>query len=489
MKLNAYNRPNPIGQSLRVRVALGVALPVLLLLIALSWIHYQRERSLLEQQIRLTATQIGEATLGSLRHVMLEKDETHLGQILQDVGKMENIQRVFLVGVDGHIAGDSHQSASQQSFQSSDLGCQECHQSPPNERDRATLLQSNSTMLRISTPIENEPACQICHEAPGHLGMLLIDVSLVDTQAQLLRDLTTDVGISIGFTLLITLGVFLLMQRLIVQRVERLQQPLAALAAGDFAVRLPVSQHPRDELDRLTHDVNLMADDLERYVEEREQLHHSRYQAMLEERERIAREMHDGVAQLMGYVNTKSNAIRLNLQRDKKDTALKQLDQLSVASQEVLLEIRTSILGLRATDQGDDGIRVTLESFLRKFNELTGIEIRSDLPRSDEGIELSPERELHVLRITQEALSNIRKHSGAKLAHVTMRRANGQIELRIRDDGGGFDANGVPGEDSLSQGIANMQARAAAMGAQFDISTHPEHGTEIVLRIPQEPQS
>ena len=489
MKPDGQHRSHPIRQSLRMRAALGIALPVLLLLVALSWIHYQRERTLLEQQIHLTATQIGEATLGSLRHVLLQKDEIHLGQILEDVRNMENIQRLFLVGLDGRITGDSRRDDGQGSFTTDDLGCQECHISPPEERDRTTLLQTQPTTLRISTPIENEAACQACHELPGHLGMLLIDVSLIDTRAQLLRDLTTDLGISIGFSLLITLGVYWLMQRLIVQRVERLQQPLTALASGDFAVRLPASERPRDELDRLTHHVNHMADDLERYVEEREQLHQSRYKAMLEERERIAREMHDGVAQLIGYVNTKSNAIRLFLQRNKIETALEQLDQLSLASQEAMLEIRTSILGLRASDQGNEGIQATLASFLNKFNDLTGIQIQSDLPGLDEEFELSPERELHLLRITQEALSNIHKHSGAKKAYVTLRRNHGQTELSIRDNGNGFDACRELSESAFSQGINNMHERAVAMGANLSISTHQEGGTEILVQIPPEAQT
>ncbi len=486
MNLDDRQLPHlPVQFSLRLRVALGIALPILLLLLGLSWVHYQRERSLLEQQIILSATQIGDTTLGSLRHVMLDKDELHIKQILTDVGQTENIQQLFLVGLDGHIAWSS-QSTPQKSFTTLDLGCQECHQNLPEERQRATLLQTQLSTLRISTPIENDPACQSCHDSPNHLGMLLVDISMVDTRAQLLRDLTTDLAVSIVFTLLITLGVYLLMNRLIVHRVERLQQPISALASGDFKIRLPTTERPRDELDRLTHDVNHMADDLERYVEERERYHQSRYQTMLEERERIAREMHDGVAQLMGYVNTKSSAIRLNLEKERTKTALEQLEQLALASQEAIRELRTSILGLRAAGMGDQNIRLTLATFLSKFNELTGIEIQSDLPESDEEIVLSPEHKLHVLRITQEALSNIHKHSGAKSAQVSLKAKNGQVELRIRDNGDGFDTLRKPLLQGFSQGVLNMRERAAAMGATLDLSSGPEQGTEIVLRIPTE---
>lgn len=473
-------------QSLRVRAALGVALPVLLLLITLSWIHYTRERSLLEQHTRLSASQIGEATLGSLRHVMLEKDETHMGQILQDVGQMENIQRLMLIDLDGQVASDSLASGDQQQFDTTDLGCQECHQLAPEAREHATILESQPTILRISTPIDNEPACQACHAATNYLGMLLIDVSLVDTRARLLRDLTVDLLISVGFTMLITVGAYFLMHSLIVKRVESLEAPLAAMAAGNFDVRLPSPEHSRDELDALTHNVNRMADDLERYVDEREQLHKSRYQAMLEERERIAREMHDGVAQLMGYVHTKANAIRLLIKDNKNDSAIQHLEQLSSASQEGTMDIRASILGLRARDLSNDGIHEILRTFLQKFNELTGVEITSELPQADDEIRLSPENELHILRITQEALTNIHKHSGSMEAFVGLRRTNGQIELRIRDQGEGFNDDSKSWNGEFSYGLKSMRERAQAMGATLDVHTQPQQGTEIIVRIPQE---
>lgn len=473
-------------QSLRLRVALGIALPLLLLLLTLSWIHYSRERNLIEQQTFLAATQIGEATLGSLRHVLIERDDANLNRIVQDIGRSENIQRIFLVGLDGEVFGDSAEGQGVHQFQQTDLGCAECHANPPQMRTQTTILETQASTLRISTPIDNEPDCQSCHEASLHLGMLLIDISMVEMQARLISGLMTDVGISLGFTLLITLAVYTLMQRLIVQRIEHLQKPLVALASGEFSVRLPTTDRPRDEIDLLKQNVNRIADDLERYIQEREKLLKSRYQAMLEERERIAREMHDGVAQLLGYVNTKSNAIRLNLKGNKQKKALEQLDQLSSASQEAMLEMRTSILGLRTSVGQDESLANTVATFLQKFYELTGIEVESDLPSADEEIELSPERELHLLRITQEALANIHKHSGAKQAHITLRRINGQIELRIRDQGAGFDLPAESAKDTLAQGLANMHARATAMGATLDITTHHHQGTEIVLRVPLE---
>ena len=95
------------GTSLRARVALGVALPLLLVLASLSMMHYWRERQLLEDQIRLTALQLGKVLVGSLRHAMLVNDHEMLTQVLADVGGMENVHQVQIIGLNGRVRADS----------------------------------------------------------------------------------------------------------------------------------------------------------------------------------------------------------------------------------------------------------------------------------------------------------------------------------------------------------------------------------------------
>ena len=131
------------GNSLRVRAALVVALPIFLLLVLFSLTHYWREQQLLEEQIRLNAVQVGEVTLGSLRHVMLENNQPNLDQALTDVGRMENIQRVLLIDLGGHVAADSTDQAVGTIHNTADLGCQECHENSPETRPRATVLRAS----------------------------------------------------------------------------------------------------------------------------------------------------------------------------------------------------------------------------------------------------------------------------------------------------------------------------------------------------------
>jgi signal transduction histidine kinase len=487
MLSNLHIRLQNARSSLRVRAALVVALPVLLLLVIFSLIHYWRELTLLEEQIRHTAVQVGEVTLGSLRHIMLEKNQHHLDQALIDVGRIENIQQVTLIDLNGRVAADSNNQTTGTIRNTTDLGCQECHVNSPETRSRATVLRASEDTLRIASPIDNEKECRSCHLASdNHLGVLLIDVSLVDTRAQLLTDLQTDLAISFGFTLLVTGGVYLLMHLFVVRRIERFSGPLEAFASGDFTARVDSPLNPRDEVDALASTFNQMATDLEHQIEQQEQRHQLRQRAIIEERERIAREIHDGVAQLMAYVNTKASAIRVFIQNQQLKEARSQLQQLEEASRESFMDVRTAILGLRTSDTQSAGLVATLQSFITKFSELTEIKIDLDLPDQSAISSLPPESELQLIRITQEALSNIQKHTSNKHAWIRLRHVNHSLELTIGDDGPGFNPK-YPSEDRRPRfGLSTMRERAESIGGTFTIDSKPGTGTRITVRLPKE---
>jgi len=487
MLSNLHNWLQTARSSLRVRAAWVVAFPVLLLLVIFSLTHYWRERQLLEEQIRLTAVQVGEVTLGSLRHAMLENNQPHLEQALTDVGRMENVQQVMLIDLYGRVAAGSSAKVVGEIRRTTDLGCRECHDIPAETRSRATILSTAENTLRIATPVDNEPECQSCHLASdNHLGVLLIDVSLVDTRAHLINGLRTDLAISSGFTLLVTAGVYLLMHLFVVRRVERFRGPLEAFASGDFTARVAAPPTPRDEVDALASAFNQMATDLEHQIEQQEQRRQLRQRAIIEERERIAREIHDGIAQLMAYVNTKASAIRLLLKKSQPGKAQTQLQELEEAARESFMELRTTILGLRTSDTQSAGLLVTLQSFITKFSELTGIKVDLDLPNESDAISLPPESELQLIRITQEALSNVQKHTSNEHAWVRLRHVDHSLELTIGDDGPGFNPK-HPSEDGQPHfGLSTMRERAESIGGTFTIESKPGKGARITVRLPIE---
>jgi hypothetical protein len=235
-------RPRFAVHSLRARVALGVALPLVVALSGFSYAHYLRERSLLGDQLRSTAAQLGAVMTGGLRHAMMTNDSSTLSQILDDIAGMEVIERVRIVDAGGVVRHDSAGEEVGQADSLSAPGCSECHAFPPAERPHAVLLSSAQGTLRIATPIRNEAACTGCHAAgPAHLGVLLADVPLQTLEAGLVTDLTWSLAASVGVAVAISLAVILLVQGLIVRRLEAMQAPLARYAGGDFTVRLAAS--------------------------------------------------------------------------------------------------------------------------------------------------------------------------------------------------------------------------------------------------------
>jgi signal transduction histidine kinase len=474
--------------SLRARVALGVAFPILLSLALLSLIHYLRERQLLEEQIQLTAVQVGEVALGSVRHTMLENDFDLLDRVATDIDAKENVQRVQVINLSGQVLIDTSRENLGEIRSPNDLGCHECHGLPGGPQSRTTILTSPSDTLRISSPIDNDPDCMQCHEEVNdHLGVLLIDFSLIDTKAHLLEDFRVDLAISAGVTALVTGGVYLLIHLLVVQRVELFSQPLDAFTSGDFTARLPSPDKLMDELDTLASAFNRMAGELESQIEEQEQRHQLRQQAIIEERERIAREMHDGIAQLMGYVNTKASAVRLLLNQGQIEEARSQLHQLAEASRQSFNDLRLTILGLRMSDSGN--LVQALKDFSSKFIELNGIDVELKLPSQGTMIAVPPESELQLLRITQEALSNVQKHSDCEQAWIHLSLEDHMLEITIGDDGIGFDPQQPPADTRPRFGLSTMRERAEAIGASIHVDSEPDAGTRLTVRLPLEAPS
>jgi signal transduction histidine kinase len=458
---------------------------MLLAFISLSLIHYWRESRLLEDQIRLATIQLGEVMKGSLRHAMLTNDREMLVEIMGDVAEMENIQGLQIVALDGQVKADSRGQEVGKMWRVEDIGCQECHQFPPETRPLAIRLADSPNVLRISMPIPMEPDCAGCHtEDSDLLGTLLADVSLTDVENHFSSDLRIGLLISLLATVVVVLGVHLLVHRLVVRRMAALRGPLAELAAGDFSTRLPISSGPEDDLDRFARNLNQMAEKLERHTHEQEERSKLREQAIIEERERIARELHDGMAQILGYVNTKAMAIRLILKRRQIEAADQHLLQLEQAARELFIDMRGTILGLKISGQDRDGLAADLKSFTAQFGQLSGLQIELVLGPGVDSLSLAAETELQLLRIAQEALSNVHKHASASESQVSLQIDDDILELMVSDNGQGF----IPGYASRPHrphfGLSTMRERAEAIGAEFNIDSKLGTGTCVVVRLP-----
>lgn len=200
-----------------------------------------------------------------------------------------------------------------------------------------------------------------------------------------------------------------------------------------------------------------------------------------EERERIAKELHDGLAQVLGYVITKSEATRQIL--SKMAVATDYLAELENVARDVYTDTREDILGLRTAVSGDRDLVSALREYLNRFSQMHGI--RTSLEVGDQAVpHMSPQVELQAIRIVQEALSNIRKHAEASCALVKVAISKKEVTLVVEDDGKGFNVDELEQSDSSKFGIRTIKERAQSIHSRLDIESDPGHGTKVTLSIP-----
>lgn len=204
--------------------------------------------------------------------------------------------------------------------------------------------------------------------------------------------------------------------------------------------------------------------------------------AVLEERERIAREMHDGLAQVLGYINAKTSAISRLLKDGGIEEARVEIAGLREASREVYGDVRESIFGLRLASTRGGTLMGNLTEYAEHFADMSGITVEVD--GLDDSIALDKAVEIQVMRIVQEALTNVRKHAHAKRVDLSATMEAGRLRLTLKDDGIGFDQERVAGNKTNHFGIQTMRERAADSGGEFKMESRPGSGTKVSVSVP-----
>jgi signal transduction histidine kinase len=204
--------------------------------------------------------------------------------------------------------------------------------------------------------------------------------------------------------------------------------------------------------------------------------------AVLEERMRIARELHDGLAQVLGYINTQTLAVMKLLDSGQGAQARTELAAMDEAARDVYADVRQEILGLRLS-LGRRGLVPILSKYLADYERTAGASLRLEANGDLDGLELPPSTEIQLVRIVQEALANVRKHANATEAVVRVVTAAGALTLEIEDDGRGFvQKTGATGWPRF--GLQTMRERAQAVGGEFELDSAPGRGTRVRVRVP-----
>lgn len=205
------------------------------------------------------------------------------------------------------------------------------------------------------------------------------------------------------------------------------------------------------------------------------------FRAVLGERNRIAREIHDTLAQGYVGISVQLEVLAELLRLHKVDAAAKQLDTARSQVRDGLADARQSIWALRSQDSGEKTLPVELR---RVTEQAGGHNLEASFSIYGAYRALPPGTEREILRIAQEAIHNVKKHAGARHLTVQLEYRQNEVALEVRDDGRGFAAEAGAHSPPGHYGLTGMRERAAAIRGVLDLTSEAGGGTTVRLRVP-----
>ncbi len=327
-------------------------------------------------------------------------------------------------------------------------------------------------------------------------------------------------GLVLAVSILIVGGFPLLFYINLMRPLNTLLDGVRQMEAGRLESRVPVQFE--DEIGSLTRSFNTLAAalsdliynlgervaertaelntanaDLRAEIAAREQAHatiivQQRALAALEERARLGRDLHDGIGQVLGYINVQTQAARTLFAQGKNAAGDALLARLVGLAQQGHAEVREFILGMRRDDDEQASrppsldFLAALRQYVAQCEHWYGQPVILDLPPVWDAAWLSQTAEIHLLRLVQEALTNALRHAQAGQVQVCLAQQDSELILTVMDNGIGFEADRESGiEDKAGHfGLAIMRERAVQVGGQIEIASSSGQGTRIVLRMP-----
>ncbi len=205
--------------------------------------------------------------------------------------------------------------------------------------------------------------------------------------------------------------------------------------------------------------------------------------AILAERDRIAREMHDSLAQVLGTTHLRLRALASKLGGVDAPDAAAELTSLADLAEDGYRDVREAILGLRESSRADRGLLESLRAYLDKFSRQSGVRATLETSLRDE-LAITPDAEVQVIRVIQEALANVRKHARTGSAIVRVEGDEASVAFSIEDAGHGFDVTATL-LDGARFGLQTMRERMGLVGGSLSIDSEPGRGTRVVAHVPR----
>jgi signal transduction histidine kinase len=265
----------------------------------------------------------------------------------------------------------------------------------------------------------------------------------------------------------------LLVARALTRRLHLITQAATSWSQGNFHATITVDS--ADELGDLARDLNGMAEQIQHLLALREQL------VVVDERNRLARDLHDAVKQQTFALALLVGAAKAHLPPDS-DKALGYLTEAEALAEQTRQELTGLIYELRPAQLRHQSLPVALQEYARAWSRRTGIAAQTQVYDEHDAQEPSPVVAEALIRVTQEALANVARHSAAQRVEISLQSSGGNLCLTVVDDGHGFD---VAQARESGVGLASMQERLEAQHGTFDVTSVAGH-TEIKATIPLE---
>lgn len=286
-----------------------------------------------------------------------------------------------------------------------------------------------------------------------------------------------------------TVAMLYIFSQMVVRPIQQLQRAISKMTTADFDMRVPVTS--QDELGELAMGFNRMADELrdiyatlEQRVEDktrsieaknRELAALDKAMAISEERNLLAQELHDSIAQSLAFLNIQIQLLQEDLEKNRIADALKGVSQIREGVQESYEHVRELLVHFRTRIDSTD-LQAAICSALKRFEKQTNI--RTHFEMCGKLPDFVPEQVLQIMHIVQEALSNIRKHAQASHVKIALNCAD-RCVIDIDDNGVGFDVEHDAGENHV--GLRIMRERAQKIDAELIFASESASGSRISL--------
>lgn len=267
-------------------------------------------------------------------------------------------------------------------------------------------------------------------------------------------------------------------------RIEALSVYISTISNGKYGAKLLLNDE-HDEISRLSDDLNSLAKkmqsqvkSLQRLADEKSDFADAAHKAAtMEERQRLARDLHDAVSQQLFALSMMSQATLKVFDRDPK-RAKEQLEEITQMSLQAQTEMRALLLHLRPVHLSGESLTNGILALIEELKQKCQIDFKIEMEEVD-GV--SKATEDHLFRMIQESLSNILRHADATEVKLYIRNKPSELFLHISDNGNGFD---LSEDKKTSYGLKTMQERCEEIGGTFAIRSKKGEGTHIDIRIP-----